>query len=414
MAASRRRGAAAPASRGAARGAGRGASRGARRGGGGGGGGSGREPHPGEEFARLTAALRLGLPSIVILRGEERWYQARAVRLLVDAAQAAGMEVCRHDAQDPDYNVGALMDDLSTGALFGGARCVVLQSAERVVVERASKASSAVREALLARVTARMEGLIVLAADKLIVTHALVKAAQEHGGLVIGCRRLWDSPPPWNPDPRLAEPVQWLVARARERKLDLAPDQAAYVVAATGNDLAALDEQLQRIVSSGGAALREVVGWEAGASPYDVAEHMLMGRAPRALAGIETLFRGGASQRDGTKVLDVASITIQLAAGLSAKLREALAGARAVAAGLDGRAAAAAAGVKGPPQAVQAFEQRLAARDAAAWAQMLDDLAQLERRSRTGAGADATDFAQLAVRWRAADVQRAPAARRTR
>jgi len=359
-----------------------------------------RDPHPADEHDRLVRALRAGLPPIVILRGEEGWYQSSGVRLVVEAAAATGMEICRHDAEDPDYDVRRLLDDLSTGALFGGARCVVLKNAERVVVDRASKASAPVREQLLGRLAARAEGLLVLAADKLIASHALVKAAEECGGLVIGCRRLWDSPPPWNPDPRLAEPVQWLVRRARERRIDLTTEQASYVYAATGNDLAALDGQLQRIEASGGAALNEVVGWESGASPYDVAEHLLAGRAERAVGGLETLYRGGAAQRDGSRVFDAAGITIQLASAVSAKLRETLAGARGVAAGLDAAAAAAAAGVKGPPQAMAAFAQRLGLRPLPDWGRMLEELALVERRSRTGAGADVNDFVHLALRWR--------------
>lgn len=363
------------------------------------------EPHPADEHERLVRALKVGLPPIVILRGEEGWYQSAGVRLAVDAAAAAGMEICRHDAEDPDYDVRRLLDDMSTGALFGGARCVVLKSAERVVVDRALKASAAVREQMLGRLAARAEGLLVLAADKLIVTHALVKAAEQCGGLVIGCRRLWDSPPPWNPDPRQAEPVVWLVRRARERRIDLTPDQAAYVYAATGNDLSALDEQLQRIAAAGAGArgnmaLSEVVGWESGASPYDIAEHMLAGRAPRAVGGLETLYRGGAAQRDGSRVLDTAGISIQLASAISAKLRETLAGAREVAGGLDPTAAAAAAGVKGPPQAMAAFTQRVVLRPPHEWLRMIEELAVVERRTRTSAGADGNDFVHLALRWR--------------
>jgi DNA polymerase III delta subunit len=256
-----------------------------------------------------------------------------------------------------------------------------------------------VREQLLARIDARAEGLRVLAANKLFATHGLVKAAEEHG-LVIGCRRLWDSPPPWNPDPRQAEPVVWLLRRARERRVDLTPDQASYVYAATGNDLAALDEQLQRIAATGGAGLREVVGWESGASPYDVAEHLVAGRAARAVGGLETLYRGGAAQRDGSRVLDTAGITIQLANAVSAELRETLAGAREVARGLAPAAAAGAAGVKGPPQALAEFAQRVVLRPPEAWARMVEELAQVERRTRTSAGADVNEFVHLALRWR--------------
>ncbi len=368
-----------------------------------------RDPHPSDEHVRLVKALEAGLPRAVIARGEESWFRSLAVRRAVEAAERAGMEICRHDAEDPDYSAARLMDDLSTGALFGGARCVVLQNAEKVVVDRAQKASAAVREAFIARIAAGAEGLIVISASKLVANHALVTAAERHGGLVIGCRRLWDSPPPWNPDPRQAEPVQWLVRRAREVGVPLNPDQASYVYMATGNDLAALDAQLQRIAAAGDTAISEVVGYEAGASPFDVAEHMLAGRAVGAVFHLEALFQGGASQRDGSKVLDTAGIAVQLASALSAKLRESLAGSRARDAGVDISGAAAAAGVKGPPQAMQAFEARLAARDTATFARMLEQLAVVERRTRTSQGADVTDFAHLALAWRR-DEDRRPAA----
>jgi len=371
-----------------------------------------RDPHPSDEHSRLVAALAAGLPRAVVVRGEEGWYRSLAVRRAVEAAERAGMEVCRHDAEDPDYSAARLMDDLSTGALFGGARCVVLQNAEKVLVDRAQKASAPVREAFVARLAAGAEGLLVIAANKLNANHPVVTAAERHGGIAIGCRRLWDSPPPWNPDPRQAEPVQWLVRRAREVDVPLNADQAAYVYAATGNDLAALDAQLQRIAASGGAALREVVGFEAGASPFDVAEHMLVGRAARAVFGLEALFQGGASQRDGSKVLDTAGIAVQLASAISAKLREALAGSRARDAGIDLRGAVAAAGVKGPPQALQAFEARLAARDTAAWERMLDQLGRVERRTRTSQGADVTDFVHLALAWRRDEERRSAASPR--
>ena len=53
------------------------------------------------------------------------------------------------------------------------------------------------------------------------------------------CRKLWDSPPPWDPDPRKSELALWVRARSGDLGVCLTPDDAAYVAAATGNDLAA-------------------------------------------------------------------------------------------------------------------------------------------------------------------------------
>ena len=82
------------------------------------------------------------------------------------------------------------------------------------------------------------------------------------------------------------------------------------------------------------------------------------------------------------------------------ELREAVRGAGELEAGRGVSAAAAAAGVRGPKPAVDAFERRMGARDPGAWKPMLEDFAHLERRSRSSVQVDATDFMQLALRWR--------------
>lgn len=360
------------------------------------------EPFPGDALKALERRLGQGAPPpIVILRGEERYFRERGVDLAVAAAKGAGMDLCRHDALDPEFHVAGLLDDLLTGALFAGARCVVLRGADRVVVDRASKVSKPAREAMLERLSSKAEGMLVLSAEKLRADHALVKAAHEVGGEVVGCRRLWDSPPAWDPDPRKAELVQWTAARARE--LDVAIDlgEAAYVAMATGNDLSAIEDQLRRLVGRGREGIGELVAWDAGASPWEVAEHILTGDVRRAAAGVETLFAGGATQRDGSRTIDHPGIAAQLCTALSAKLREAVRASEVLAAGGTPSAAAQAAGVRGPRMAVAAFEKRMASRPPAAWRGALDDLAAIERRTRSTVRVDASDFVHLALRLRA-------------
>ena len=55
--------------------------------------------------------------------------------------------------------------------------------------------------------SADIPGLVVLEAETLRADHAAVKAVVEAGGATLSCRKLWDSPPPWDPDPRKAELV---------------------------------------------------------------------------------------------------------------------------------------------------------------------------------------------------------------
>ena len=359
-----------------------------------------KEPFPEDALRDLEQRLGRGLPQAVLLRGPERYFRERGIELVVKAAQAAGMELCRHDAIDPEYSSSRLVDDLTSGALFGGARCVVLRAAERVVVDRASAFSSSARDALRARLASEDEGIVVLSAEKLNDSHPLVKAAVAAEAPVVGCRRLYESPPHWDPDPRKAELVQWCAARARALGVEVSVNEAAYVCMATGNDLAAIEDQLQRLVGRGKEAIQELITWDASASVWDVADHMVGGDVQRSLAGLETLFAGGASQRDGTRTIDREGIVAQLSSAISGKLREAARAADGIARGLDPKRAIAAADLKGPPQAMKALEARLGMRPPGAWGQMLVDLGQVERRSRSSVPVDATEFARLALRWR--------------
>lgn len=359
-----------------------------------------RDPNPEDALRDLEHRIEQGLPRVSILRGDEAYFRERGVRALSDRARADGLEVCRHDPLDPDYSAGRLVDDLSTGALFQASRCIVLHHAERVVVDRASAFSAAVRDAMLAWIASASPGAIVLSADKLRADHALAKAVKEAEGPIVGCRRLYDTPPPWNPDPRNTELAQWCGARARSLGVKLDSAEAYYVVAATGNDLNAIEDRLKGLVGRGSEAIQELVTWDSSASVWDVAESLVAGDVRKAAVGIETLFSGGAVQRDGSRTLDQSGIVAQLSTAVSAKLREAVRGAGELEAGRGVSAAAAAAGVRGPKPAVDAFERRMGSRAPGAWKPMLEDFARLERRSRSSVQVDATDFMQLALRWR--------------
>jgi len=364
------------------------------------GGGKPRDPHPEEALRELEAQLERGLPPAIILRGEERYFRDRGIRTVVERAREAGMEICRHDAIDPEYSGARLIDDLATGALFESARCIVVQSVERIVVDRASQFSAAIRDAMRKRLEAGLPGCLVLVAEKLRADSVLVKATKAAGGPIVACRRLYETPPPWNPDPRNAELAQWTAARARQLGVQINAGEAAYVAAATGNDLNAIDDQLTRLVGGDGKAVHDLVDWSAGASAWEVAEHVVVGDLKRAALGLQTLFAGGATQRDGSRVLDLGGITAQLMTAIAAKLREAERGAAELRAGNGLPRAIEAAGVRGPKMAIQALEQRLAARAPEAWPRMIEEFGAIERRSRSVARVDANDFLQFALRWR--------------
>jgi len=357
-----------------------------------------RDPHPADELRSLEQALGKGLARGYVLRGEERFFKDHGVRRIVAAATERGFEICKHDVKDPEFALARLMDDLTGGALFASARCILVQNADSLLKKGARGFAPHAVDAIAARLASSEEGTVVISAEKLRADHATVKAIKKVDGVMISCRRLWDTPPPWDPDPRKAELVQWYAGRARERGVKLTLEEAAYVVVATGNDLYALDSQLERLKDRGAEGIKELVSWEAGGSPYGVAEELLCGNAARAVAGLEALFRAGFQGRDGARTLDQGGLVNILLGAMVGKLRETLTGARVLAAGGDPGTAAATAGAMAP-MAKRAFDARVVRRALPEWKRLLSETAELERRSRSGATVDVNDFCTLALRW---------------
>lgn len=386
-----------------------------------------REPAPPEQLAALTRALEQGpLPRAFLVRGEERFFRTQAVDAITQRARALEFELARHDALDPDFSLNALCDDLGGSPMFAAARCVFVRNAASLVKKEKEGAAKPVRakkdagdevpfvRAALAFLADRAApGVLVVEAESLRADSVLAKAIAAAGGTTLSLRRLWDSPPPWAPDPLKTELVLWLQARARERGVQLKPEDALYVAAATGNDLSALDGALERLARRGAQSVRAAVGWSSTASPFQVAEDLCRGDVPRSVSGIEALFRGGFQERDGTRETDFNTLLAVLFGALRSKLRQTLAGALVLASGGDAASAAEAAGVPNGPKPRGEFEARLAARPAREWRVMLADLAELERASRSGRRVDANDLAVLALRWGRAPARASatPAAR---
>jgi DNA polymerase III delta subunit len=357
------------------------------------------EPPPPAQIAELERSL-LGASPLArgyLVRGDERWFREAALSLLVEAAKRRGLEVTRFDAADPDHDLAGLLSDLSAASLFAPARFVLVRNAGALLKKEGESEVPFVNAALAFLRGRAVLGTIAIEAESLRVDHALAKAVAASGGTVLTLRKLYDSPPPWErePDPRKVELVQWLLSRARQKSLRLDPDQAAYVVAATGNDLAALDSALDALARRGGQGVRETVGWSSGASPFQLAEDLSCGHVAASLTGIESLFRSGMRERDGSREVKPEALLSVLFGSLRSKLRQTLALARAAEVGSSLE-------IAGPPRSREEALKRYPLRSARAWQRILEDLAELERRTRTSRTVDASDLALLCLRWRRA------------
>lgn len=365
-----------------------------------------READPQTQIQALARELAQApaLPRAILLRGAEAWFRERALEHVLERARALGLEVAAHDGVDRDFVLQSLISDLCSPAMFAPARCIVLRNPEALLKKLARSEDPPATRAILAFL-ARKDGAgaLVIAADSLRADHAVSKALAQAGGVTVACRKLWDSPPPWerDPDPRKSELAQWLVARARERGRKLDPGAAVLLIAASGNDLYALDAQLDRLGEKGGAALLANLESDAAGSPWKIADEIARGDAAGALFGLETLFQNGMRDDDGVRVSERAALMAILLPAVRRNLRHALAGALAVESGASAEAAADEIGVPAGEPARRAFRAALGARGPREQAAMQAELAELERRSRTGARIDENDLALFAARWRA-------------
>lgn len=361
-----------------------------------------READPQTQLRELAARLAGAreLPRAILIRGSEPWFRTRALDLVVARARELGHEVCRHDAESPEFAPQSLLGDLCSPGLFAPLRLVVLAAPERV-----AKKDSVLLKAITGFLSkAESPGGLVLLSDSLRADSALAKALQAAGGTSVNCRKLWDSPPPWDAaqDPRRSELVQWLVGRARERGIQLDANGALVLVAASGNDLGALDGQLDRLAGGENRArLFDLVASDAAGSPFKVADELARGDAPNAIFGLATLYANGVREDDGTRKLDRPALFAMLAPALKRNLRQALVGARALERKQSPAQASELAGVPRQEAAQRAFHATLAARSSREHRAMLEDVARLERQQRSGGEVDENELVLFALRWRA-------------
>lgn len=364
------------------------------------------EASPPAALAQLAAALAspAGLQRAYLVRGEERYFRERALELVRARALEQGHELALHDTADPGFALQALLDDLTSAPLFGGARSVVLRAGGKQAQDLLSASAgkeSALARAILARLgSGALEGTLVLSLDALRADHAIARAIVAAGGTLLDMRRLWDGPPPWSGDPREAELVQWLLGEARQRRIALNPDQAAYAAAMIGNDLHALVQELERIGRDGAAGLRGALELRNGGTPWHTADPIAAGDLPRALGALEALLQAGFAEKGGARLLDAGALVALVLGALQAKLRTCHALSAALARGLAPAEAAAAAGFAGKPQGAEALARTAQLRRPHEWAAMLDECSRLEARGRSGGSVDLNDLALYALRWR--------------
>ncbi len=347
-----------------------------------------------------------GLPRGALLRGEERYFIERGVEALVKGAVKQKLDVCKHDVSDPEFSLPKLLDDLVSSPMFASASCVLVRNADAsrpgsgsILAKEGSKASPFTRSAISFLESGR-EGCLILTGRSIRADHAIAKAMKAMEAPILSCRKLWDTPPAWAPDPRKAELALWVGTRSRELEMRLSPDDCAYIATATGNDLSAIDTQLEKVKREGRDGLHKLVEWSSGGTPWKTADELLCGNAARGISAVETLFRSGFhSDRDGKTEVNPAALGAIVMGTMRSKARQGAVASRAVAQGASPQQAADTAGASSK-MARESVLAMLQLRSAPAWESLYREVLELERRSRSGPEVDVNDFIALALRHR--------------
>ncbi len=360
-----------------------------------------REAAPPAQLADWLKSLKGAeeLPACSLVRGDETYLRRRAVVGYVERAKALEAEVSTYDGNDPDKDLPRLLGDLSTPSMFSARQALHVRSFDKEL-RKLGKEHSPLSRALLAFIERAEPGRSVLIeAPGLRADHAVAKAIKQRGGAVLSLRRLYDSPPPWKPDPLATELVQWVVSRARELEHPLPPREAARLAAFVGNNLDAIDDQLAKLKSLGPGAGVGALDFQKTAAPWELADLLLSGETARALSTAETLFQNGFAGKDGRVERDPKKLFPILFGSLRGGLRQGLMATAELERGADPRAAAERAGVQA--RGLDAFLERLRRWPRQSdWRRRLEDVAELERRSRSSDDPGPEDLALLALRWR--------------
>jgi len=355
-------------------------------------------PLPPEQIDALAKDLAAAplLERAIVVRGDEEYFARRVHELVTTRAKALDYEVLVRDGADGSTSVAEVLGDLATVPMFAPRQLFVVRGFDAELKNEGKQPPPLVKGLLAFLERAEPERALLLRSDSMRADHRLAKAATR----VVSVRRLYDSPPPWKPDPMATELVGWVRRRAKELGLALEPRAALYVAAATGSDLGAIDEQLERLSIAGTDALREVVTWQSTSTPWETAETFFGGDAGRATAAVVQLFANGMIDKDGRRVTDPDTLANILVPQLVRTARQGLAIADARANGATEDAALEAAGVTG--RGADAWRARFAVRATPQqWQRMFDDVSALERQTRSGSNMSVDHFVVLALRWRA-------------
>jgi DNA polymerase-3 subunit delta len=327
-------------------------------------------PVPALEF--LERVRRGPPPRAVVLAGEESFLASEgvdAVRRALFPEGDPGGAVVDLDASLPDESdrAAAAIDELRTASLFGGGKLVVVRNPEAIGKERRAAAAepsaddggegddepeeataekparaggprqpSPITELVKQAASAPEGSTLVLVTQKPVKGKGSVsaEAITRAGAVLVDCRRLYDTLPPWSRggSPADTEVARWAVRRAKEAHgKRLGPDAAALLVERLGSNLSAAAQALETLAAYVGAKeaigapdVALLVGESRDEPAWAFADAVLDRDLGRALGFLDHAFSQGFEDMRGRSVVRPEAIFPMLSATLHSAYRRLL------------------------------------------------------------------------------------------
>lgn len=285
-------------------------------------------PSPAKELARLSAFVRAGLPSIVLVHGPSEFFRSKAMARLLSAVPPEaevktvdGAETRASAAGSEDEGAGdgpaapatPVLQDLRGGGLFASATVVAVRRGGNWWKKHC---------AAVAEVAPKIQpgSSLIVEAPKLEKRKKAVAALFKQlaaDGAVFELRELYDMPYDRSRGPLEGELCQWVCTAGKALGVALTAESAWLMISQVGKSPGELVRELERLRDQLGdeptgapLAPKDLAGKLSvrfESTPFEFAEAVLGGDRRAAQRSLSAMFQRGVKQQDG-KAMDAGGV----------------------------------------------------------------------------------------------------------
>lgn len=260
---------------------------------------------------------------VLLVVGKADYLRSLVVDDLLDRSLGGGDRALNLVAREvaPEVDITAILDDLRTPSLLGGARVVHLRGVEALEKDG--------RRRLEEYVARPASGAVLILEGTGLPANTRLFRAVEKQGIVIQCRPLYETPPPWGRrgGREESELSRWIRLRVEDRGKRITPRAIAAAVEAWGNDLASIDgalDQARVLIEEseeiGEEEIRSLSPSSRADPVYRVVDLVLKGDRKGAMRRLRSVFLHGMPDAAGRGRDNPGAVTQILIRGLHGRL----------------------------------------------------------------------------------------------